>query len=97
LGAFGNNPSMMKLFDLIHSSYQTYKTSLNSNEIDRFSQLLAIALDSLKAIINLVSIQDLSRHLDETLNYLKSTFTIDKIKTIQCTQEVRYIKFILEN
>ncbi|CAF1622542.1 unnamed protein product [Rotaria sp. Silwood1] len=30
---------------------------------------------------------NISKHLEETLNYLKSTFNIDKIKTIQCTQK----------
>jgi hypothetical protein len=88
LGAFGNNPSMMKLFELIRLSYQTHKSLLNSSETDRFGQLLSTTLDTLKSVLNLVSIQDISKHLEETLNYLKSTFNIDKIKTIQCTQEV---------
>jgi hypothetical protein len=88
LGAFGNNPSMMKLFDLIRSAYQTHKSLLNSSETDRFGQLLSIALISMKSVLNIVSIQDISKHLEETLNYLKSTFNVEKIKTIQCTQEV---------
>ncbi|CAM2712576.1 unnamed protein product [Rotaria socialis] len=87
LGSFGNNPSMMKLFELIRSSYQTHKSLLSSLETDRFGQLIATTLTCLKSVLNLVSIQDMSKHLEETLNYLKSTFNIDKIKTIQCTQE----------
>ncbi|CAF2804314.1 unnamed protein product [Rotaria sp. Silwood2] len=87
LGAFGNNPSMMKLFDLIRTSYQIHKSLLNSSENDRFGQLLSTTLICMKSVLNLVSIQDLSKHLEETLNYLKSTFNVDKIKTIQCTQE----------
>jgi hypothetical protein len=78
----------MKLFELIRASYQTHKSLLNSSETDRFGQLLATTLDSLKSVLNLVSFQDISKHLEETLTYLKSTFNIDKIKTIQCTQEV---------
>src|ERR1700722_9583623 len=77
LGAFGNNPSMMKLFELIRTSYQTHKSLLNSSEIDRFGQLLSTTLNTLKSVLNLVSIQDISKHLEETLNYLKSTFNID--------------------
>lgn len=88
LGAFGNNPSMMKLFELIRSSYQTFKTSLSSTESDRFSQLLSTTLACMRSVLNLVSIQDMSKHLDETLNYLKSTFNVEKTKSIQCTQEV---------
>ncbi|CAF4552312.1 unnamed protein product, partial [Rotaria sp. Silwood2] len=87
LGAFGNNPSMMKLFELIRTSYQIHKSLLNSSENDRFGQLLSTTLICMKSVLNLVSIQDLSKHLEETLNYLKSTFNVDKIKTIQCTQE----------
>ena len=88
LGAFGNNPSMMKLFELIRSSYQTFKTSLSSTDTDRFSQLLSTTLTCMRSVLNLVSIQDMSKHLEETLNYLKSTFNVEKIKSIQCTQEV---------
>ena len=88
LGAFGNNPSMMRLYDLIRSTYQTYKSSLNSSESDRFSQLLSTTLTCLQSILTLVPIQDILKHVEETLTYLKSTFNVDKIKTIQCTQEV---------
>ncbi|CAF5145115.1 unnamed protein product, partial [Rotaria sp. Silwood1] len=87
LGAFGNNPSMMKLFELIRTSYQIHKSVLNSSENDRFEQLLSITLMCMKSVLSLISTQDLSKHLEETLNYLKSTFNVDKIKTIQCTQE----------
>lgn len=79
---------MMKLFDLIRTSYQTHKSLLNTSETDRFGQLLSTTLNTLRSVLNLVSIQDISKHLEEILNYLKSTFNIDKIKTIQCTQEV---------
>ena len=89
LGAFGNNPSMMRLFDLIRQSYQTHRSLISSTETDRFGQLLATTLTCMKSVLNLVSIQDILKHLEETLGYLKSTFNIDKINTIQCTQEVR--------
>ncbi|CAF3598174.1 unnamed protein product [Adineta steineri] len=87
LGAFGNNPSMMKLFELIRASYQTHKGVISSSDTDRFGQLLSTTLICMRSVLNLVSIQDISKHLDETLNYLKSTFNIDKINTILCTQE----------
>lgn len=91
LGAFGNNPSMMKLFELIRTSYQIHRSLLSSSETDRFAQLLSTTLMCMKSVLNLVSIQDMSKHLEETLNYLKSTFNVDKIKTVQCTQEVIYV------
>ncbi|CAF1277551.1 unnamed protein product [Adineta ricciae] len=87
LGAFGNNPSMMRLFDLIRQSYQTHRGLISSSETDRFGQLLATTLICVKSVLNLVSIQDILKHLEETLGYLKSTFNVDKINTIQCTQE----------
>jgi hypothetical protein len=88
LGAIGNNPSMMKLFELIRASYETYKTMLNSSDNDRFGQLLSTALTCMMSVLKLVSMQDILKHLEETLNYLKSTFNIDNVKTMQCTQEV---------
>ncbi|CAF2138106.1 unnamed protein product [Rotaria magnacalcarata] len=41
----------------------------------------------MKSALSLISIQDLSKHLEETLKYFKSTFNVDQIKTIHCTQE----------
>ena len=79
---------MMKLFELIRTSYQTYKISLSSSENDRFGHLLSTTLICMKSVLNLISIQDMSKYLEETLNYLKSTFNIDKLRTIQCTQGV---------
>lgn len=89
LGAFGNNSSMMKLFDLIRTSYQSWKTLISSTENDRFGQLLSTTLLCLASIVELISLQDLLRHLDETLTYLKSTFNVEKILTIRCTQQVK--------
>ena len=90
LGAFGNNPSMMRLYDLVRSTYLTYKSSLNSSETDRFSQLLSTTLACLQSIFNLVPIQDILKHVEETLNYLKSTFNVEKINTLRCTQAVSH-------
>ncbi|CAF2161858.1 unnamed protein product [Rotaria magnacalcarata] len=41
----------------------------------------------MKSALSLISIQDSSKHLEETLKYFKSTFNVDQIKTIHCTQE----------
>ncbi|CAF3963074.1 unnamed protein product, partial [Rotaria sp. Silwood1] len=68
---------------------------LNSSENDRCGQLLLTTLLCIKSVSSFISTQDLSKHWEETLNYLKSTFNIDKIKTIQCTQEVTYVKFFI--
>lgn len=81
---------MMRLFDLIRAAHQTHKSLLSSSEIDRFEQLLATTLTCMKSLLSLISIQDMSKHMDEALNYLKSTFNLDKINTIKCTQEVNY-------
>ncbi|CAF1532354.1 unnamed protein product, partial [Rotaria sp. Silwood1] len=56
-GAFGNNPLMMKLFELIHSTYQIHKSLLNSSENDRFGQLFSITLLAMKSVLNLISTQ----------------------------------------
>ncbi|CAF1518000.1 unnamed protein product [Rotaria sp. Silwood1] len=58
LGTFGNNPSMMKLFELIRSSYQIQTSLLNSSEIDRFRQLFSTTLLSTKSGLRLISTQE---------------------------------------
>ncbi|CAF0772812.1 unnamed protein product [Didymodactylos carnosus] len=97
LGQFGNNPSLLKLYELIRASYQTYKCMLNSSEIDRFTQLLATTLTCLQSTVNLVHLQDISKHLEEILTYLKSTFVVDKTNTILCTQELLHTLLALTN
>ncbi|CAF4897807.1 unnamed protein product [Rotaria sp. Silwood1] len=60
-----------------------------------YFDLLAQASSRRQVVCYFCLLLDLSKHWEETLNYLKSTFNIDKIKTIQCTQEVTYVKFFI--
>ncbi|CAF4022311.1 unnamed protein product [Rotaria magnacalcarata] len=63
------------------------KNLLNSSENDCYGQLFSTTLMCMKSALSLISIQDSSKHLEETLKYFKSTFNVDQIKTIHCTQE----------
>ncbi|CAF0989463.1 unnamed protein product [Didymodactylos carnosus] len=97
LGQFGNNPSLMKLYELIRTSYQTYKSTLNTSEIDRFIQLLTTTLTCLQSTINILHLQGISKYLEEILTYLKSTFIVDKTNTILCTHELLNTLLALTN
>ncbi|CAF1339584.1 unnamed protein product [Rotaria sordida] len=69
---------MMKLFELIRSLYQIHQSLLNSSENDHFERLLSTTLFSVKSVVSLISTQDLLKNLEETLNYFKSTFNLQK-------------------
>ncbi|CAF4002606.1 unnamed protein product, partial [Rotaria sp. Silwood1] len=73
LGTLGNNPSMMKLFELIRSSYQIHKSLLNSSEmiIIHFIYCIAeflvmLSYDTLHSK-QVIKIQDLIKHYDSLL------------------------------
>ncbi|CAF2766848.1 unnamed protein product [Rotaria sp. Silwood2] len=52
---FRNNPSMMKLFELIRLTYQIHKSLLNSSENDRFRQLFSTTLLPMKFVVSVIS------------------------------------------
>ncbi|CAF0926554.1 unnamed protein product [Rotaria sordida] len=53
---------------------------LNTNKDTKvnFEQLLSTTLFSIKSVLSLIATQDLSKNLEETLNYFKSTFNVQK-------------------
>ncbi|CAF4021090.1 unnamed protein product, partial [Rotaria sordida] len=53
-------------------------SNTNKDTKVNFERLLSTTLFSIKSVVSLISTQDLLKNLEETLNYFKSTFNIQK-------------------
>ncbi|CAF1437252.1 unnamed protein product, partial [Rotaria sordida] len=53
-------------------------SNTNKHTKVNFERLLSTTLFSIKSVVSLISTQDLLKNLEETLNYLKSTFNVQK-------------------
>ena len=53
-------------------------SNANKDTKVNFEQLLSTTLFSIKSVVSLISTQDLLKNLEETLNYFKSTFNVQK-------------------
>ncbi|CAF1356054.1 unnamed protein product, partial [Rotaria sordida] len=53
-------------------------SNTNKDTKVNFERLLSTTLFSIKSVVSLISTQDLLKNLEETLNYFKSTFNVQK-------------------
>lgn len=89
VGNFYHLPSYLKLYDVLKATYANYKVTLdlqNSNE--KFGGLLHAALDVLSQLLELATLQDIGKCVEEILGYLKSCFSREPTMTIVCVQQL---------
>ncbi|CAF4179994.1 unnamed protein product, partial [Rotaria sordida] len=53
-------------------------SNTNKDTKVNFERLLSTTLFSIKSVVSLIATQDLLKNLEETLNYFKSTFNVQK-------------------
>ncbi|XP_043918860.1 huntingtin isoform X2 [Protopterus annectens] len=89
VGNFYHLPLYLKLYDVLKATYANYKVTLdlqNSNE--KFGGLLHAALDVLSQLLELATLQDIGKCVEEILGYLKSCFSREPTMTIVCVQQL---------
>ncbi|XP_042325579.1 huntingtin [Sceloporus undulatus] len=89
LGNFYHLPSYLKLYDVLKATHANYKVTLdlqNSNE--KFGAFLRSALDVLSQILELATLQDIGKFVEEILGYLKSCFTREPMMATLCVQQL---------
>lgn len=62
--------------------------SLDLNSSDKFCSLLRTALMVFSQILEVTSLQEVGKHADELLAYMKSTVLIEATGTVLCVQQV---------
>ncbi|XP_066488921.1 huntingtin [Tiliqua scincoides] len=89
LGNFCHLPSYLKLYDVLKATHANYKVTLdlqNSNE--KFGGFLRSALDVLSQILELATLQDIGKYVEEILGYLKSCFNREPMMATVCVQQL---------
>nr|XP_033806283.1 huntingtin isoform X5 [Geotrypetes seraphini] len=89
LGSFYHLPSYLKLYDVLKATHANYKVTLDlQNNSEKFGGFLRTALDVLSQLLELASLQDIGKCVEEILGYLKSCFNREPIMATVCVQQL---------
>ncbi|XP_053314203.1 huntingtin [Spea bombifrons] len=89
LGSFYHLPSYLKLYDVLKATYANYKVSLDlQNNNEKFGSFLRSALHVLSQILELATLNDISKCVEEILGYLKSCFSREPVMSTVCVQQL---------
>ncbi|XP_066242929.1 huntingtin isoform X4 [Saccopteryx leptura] len=89
LGSFYHLPSYLKLHDVLKATHANYKVTLDlQNSTEKFGGFLRSALDVLSQILELATLHDIGKCVEEILGYLKSCFSREPMMTTVCVQQL---------
>uniref|UniRef100_A0A8C6R2D9 Huntingtin n=1 Tax=Nannospalax galili TaxID=1026970 RepID=A0A8C6R2D9_NANGA len=89
LGSFYHLPSYLKLHDVLKATHANYKVTLDlQNSTEKFGGFLRSALDVLSQILELATLQDIGKCVEEILGYLKSCFSREPVMATVCVQQL---------
>ncbi|XP_042638571.1 huntingtin [Orycteropus afer afer] len=89
LGSFYHLPSYLKLHDVLKATHANYKVTLDlQNSTEKFGGFLRSALDVLSQILELATLQDIGKCVEEILGYLKSCFSREPTMATVCVQQL---------
>ncbi|XP_062068838.1 huntingtin isoform X1 [Lepus europaeus] len=89
LGSFYHLPSYLKLHDVLKATHANYKVTLDlQNSTEKFGGFLRSALDVLSQLLELATLQDIGKCVEEILGYLKSCFSREPTMATVCVQQL---------
>uniref|UniRef100_A0A4W2FFD3 Huntingtin n=1 Tax=Bos indicus x Bos taurus TaxID=30522 RepID=A0A4W2FFD3_BOBOX len=89
LGSFCHLPSYLKLHDVLKATHANYKVTLDlQSSGEKFGGFLRSALDVLSQILELATLQDIGKCVEEILGYLKSCFSREPMMATVCVQQL---------
>ncbi|XP_072803026.1 huntingtin isoform X3 [Vicugna pacos] len=89
LGSFYHLPSYLKLHDVLKATHANYKVTLDlQSSTEKFGGFLRSALDVLSQVLELATLQDIGKCVEEILGYLKSCFSREPTMATVCVQQL---------
>lgn len=89
VGSFYHLPSYLRLHDVLKATHANYKVTLDlQNSTEKFGGFLRSALDVLSQILELATLQDIGKCVEEVLGYLKSCFSREPMMATVCVQQL---------
>ncbi|XP_061581949.1 huntingtin isoform X1 [Cololabis saira] len=89
LGSFYHLPPYLKLYDVLKATHANYKVTLDlhSNQ-EKFGGFLRATLDVLSQLLELATLHDIGKCVEEILGYLKSCFSREPTMATVCVQQL---------
>uniref|UniRef100_A0A3Q3F7X8 Huntingtin n=1 Tax=Labrus bergylta TaxID=56723 RepID=A0A3Q3F7X8_9LABR len=89
LGNFYHLPPYLKLYDVLKATHANYKVSLDLHSSqEKFGGFLRSTLDVLSQLLELATLHDISKCVEEILGYLKSCFSREPTMATVCVQQL---------
>ncbi|XP_024861840.1 huntingtin isoform X3 [Kryptolebias marmoratus] len=89
LGNFYHLPPYLKLYDVLKATHANYKVTLDlHNSQEKFGSFLHAALDVLSQLLELATLHDIGKCVEEILGYLKSCFSREPTMATVCVQQL---------
>ncbi|XP_066534470.1 huntingtin isoform X2 [Hoplias malabaricus] len=89
VGSFYHLPSYLKLYDVLKATHANYKVTLDlHNTSEKFGSFLHSALDVLSQLLELATLHDIGKCVEEILGYLKSCFSREPTLSTVCVQQL---------
>ncbi|XP_034043507.1 huntingtin isoform X2 [Thalassophryne amazonica] len=89
IGGFYHLPTYLKLYDVLKATHANYKVTLDLHSSqDKFGGFLRAALDVLSQLLELATLHDISKCVEEILGYLKSCFFREPTMATICVQQL---------
>ncbi|XP_028832755.1 huntingtin isoform X3 [Denticeps clupeoides] len=89
LGSFYHLPPYLKLYDVLKATHTNYRVTLDlHNANEKFGSFLRSALDVLSQLLELATLHDIGKCVEEILGYLKSCFSRESMMATVCVQQL---------
>ncbi|KAM7009854.1 huntingtin isoform 2-T2 [Tautogolabrus adspersus] len=89
LGNFYHLPPYLKLYDVLKATHANYKVTLDLHSSqEKFGSFLRSTLDVLSQLLELATLHDISKCVEEILGYLKSCFSREPTMATVCVQQL---------
>uniref|UniRef100_A0A7N6BBY5 Huntingtin n=1 Tax=Anabas testudineus TaxID=64144 RepID=A0A7N6BBY5_ANATE len=89
LGSFYHLPPYLKLYDVLKATHANYKVTLDLHSSqEKFGSFLRATLDVLSQLLELATLHDISKCVEEILGYLKSCFSREPTMATVCVQQL---------
>ncbi|TKS69194.1 Huntingtin Huntington disease protein -like protein [Collichthys lucidus] len=89
LGNFYHLPPYLKLYDVLKATHANYKVTLDLHSSqEKFGGFLRSTLDVLSQLLEMATLHDISKCVEEILGYLKSCFSREPTMATVCVQQL---------
>ncbi|XP_052401425.1 huntingtin isoform X2 [Carassius gibelio] len=89
LGSFYHLPPYLKLYDALRATHANYKVTLDiHNTNEKFGSFLRSTLDVLSQLLEMATLHDIGKCVEEILGYLKSCFSREPTMATVCVQQL---------